>query len=91
MADEIGNCVREEEAVGEKAEYKIRHHEHIIYVDEVWNNTCQKDAGMKCGQKFLAARGTWPRKGCSTSDVHWKTLGFTATTAEPIICAIIFA
>ena len=89
--NEIGNCVQKEQAGGEKVEYKIRHHDHIIYIDEVGNNTCQKDDGMKGGQKYLAARGTWSRKGCSTSDAHWTTLGFTAATGEPVLCAIIFA
>ena len=60
--NEIGNCVRKEDAVGEKVEYKITFHDHIIYVDVVGNNTCQKDDRMKGGQKYLAARGTRPEK-----------------------------
>ncbi len=88
--NEIVNCVRKEEAVGEKVEYKVRHHDHIIYEDEVGNNIFQKDNGMEVGQRYLAASGTWPRKGCSSSNAHWTTLGFTATTGEPVLCAIIF-
>jgi len=72
-------------------EYKITHADHILYVDEVGNNTCQKEDGSKGGQKFLVGRGTEPRNACSTSDAHWTTLGFTAGNGEPVLCAIIFA
>ena len=81
----------EEEAVGEKVEYEITHADHILYVDEVGNNTCQKEDGSKGGQKFLVERGTEPRNACSTSDAHWTTLGFTAGNGQPVLCAIIFA
>ena len=85
------NGVIMEQTLGEKVEYKIRHHDHIIYVGEVGNNTCQKDDGMKDDQKYFVARGTQSRKGCLTSDVHWTNLGFIAVTGEPILCVIIFA
>ena len=76
---------------GEKVEYAITHPNHIIYVDEVGNNTCQRDDGSKGGQKFLGARGSQARKGCSISDAHWTTLGFTSSDDKPVMCAIIFA
>ena len=77
--------------MGKKVEWEISHPNHIIYVDEVCNNICQKDDGSKGGQKFLAARGSHPRKKCSMSDAHWITLGFTASNDKTVICAIIFA
>jgi len=78
-------------AVGEKVEYKITHPDHILFVDEVGNNTCQKDDGHKGGQKFLVERSSQPRTACSTSDAHWTTLGFTSGNGKPVLCAIIFA
>ena len=80
-----------EEAVGEMIEYELTHPDHVLYVDEVGNNTCQKDDGSKGGQKMLVGRGTEARTGCSTSDAHWTTLGFTAGNGEPVLCVIIFA
>ena len=80
-----------EDAVGEKVEYQLTHPDHILYVDEVGNNTCQKEDGGKGGQKMLIGRGTEARTACSTSDAHWTTLGFTAGNGEPVLCVIIFA
>ena len=56
--------------MGEKVEYEITHSDHILYVYEVRNNTCQKEDGSKDGQKFLVGRGTEPRNACSTSEAH---------------------
>ena len=80
-----------EEAVGEKVEYELTHPDYILYVDEVGNNTCQKEDGSKGGQKMLVERGSEARTACSTSDAHWTTLGFTAVNGEPVLCVIIFA
>ena len=82
-----GEC----EAPGEKVEYRIVHPNYILHVDEVGNNICQPNNGHKDGQKFLVERGFQPRTSCSTSEVHWTTLGFTSGTGEPVLCAIIFA
>ena len=80
-----------EQAVGEKVEYQVTHPDYILYVDEVGNNTWQKEDGSKGGQKMLVGRGTEARTACSTSDAHWTTLGFTAGNGEPVLCVIIFA
>ena len=80
-----------EEAVGEKIENELTHPDYILNVDEVGNNTCQKEDGSKGGQKMLVGRGTEARTACSTSDAHWITLGFTAGNSEPVLCVIIFA
>jgi hypothetical protein len=77
--NEFGEPVRSKsEAVGEKVEYTITHSGHILYVDEVGNNTNQRDDGHKGGQKYVLARGSHRRTGCSTSDAHWTTIGFVA-------------
>ena len=60
-------------------------------MDEVGNNTCQKEDGGKGGQKMLVSRGTEARTACYTSDAHWATMGFTAGNGEPVLCVIIFA
>ena len=86
-----GEKVSIKDAVGEKVEYEITHPDHILYVDEVGNNTNQRDDGSKGGQKFLGARGSQARKACSISDAHWTTLGFTSSDGKPVMCAIIFA
>ena len=80
-----------EDAVGEKVEYQLSQPDHILYVDEVGNNTCQKEDGGKCGQKKLVGKGTEASTACSTSDAHWTTLRFTAGNGEPVVCFIIFA
>lgn len=81
----------EAEAVGRKVEYEVTHPDHMLYVDEVGNNTCQKEDGNKGGGKYLTERCQEPRNACSTSDAHWTCLGFTAGTGEPVLCVIIFA
>ena len=81
----------ESEATGEKVEYRILHPDYILHVDEVGNNTCQRDDGHKGGQKYLVERDSQPRTSCSTSEAHWTTLGFTSGTGEPVLCGIIFA
>ena len=43
------------------------------------------------GQKYLVKRGCQPRRGSSTSDVHWSTMGFTSGSGKPVMCAIIIA
>ena len=86
-----GERVSEQDDVGEKVEYEITPPDHILYMDEVGNNTCQRDDGSKGGQNFLGARGSQARNGCSISDAHWKTLGFTSSDGKPVMCAIIFA
>ena len=62
------NC--ESDSVGEKVVYKIKHADYILHVDEVGNNTCQKEDGHKGDQKFLVQRGSQPRTTCSTSEAH---------------------
>ena len=89
--NEKGEHVSKEMTVREKGEYKVTHPDHILYVDEVGNNTRQKDDGNKGGEKYLALRGTQSRKACSISDAHWTTLGFTAGNGQPVLCAIILA
>ena len=87
----LGEKVGEENAVGEMVEYKVTYPEYILFADEVGNNTCQKDDGHVGGQKFLVKRGSQPRQGSSTSDVHWTTMGFTSGSGKPVMCAIIIA
>ena len=53
-----GERVSKEMSVGEKVEYKVTYPDHILYVDEVGNNTCQKEDGNKGCEKYLALRGT---------------------------------
>ena len=59
--NEKGEKVSESQAVGEKVEYVLIHPNHILYVDEAGNNTCQKDDGSKGGQKLLVGRGSEAR------------------------------
>ena len=88
--NEIGEHVSKEKSVGEKVEYEITHPEHILYVDKVGNNTCQKDDGNKGGEEYLDQRGSQSQKACSISDVHWTALRFTAGNGQPVLCVIIF-
>ena len=62
-----------------------------MYVDEVENNTNQREESHNGGQKYLVASGSQLRSGCSTSDVNWTTLRFSAGTGEPVLCAVLFA
>ena len=52
--------------------------------------SAKKDSA-KGGQKLLVGRGCDARNTCSTSEVHWTTLGFNAGNSKPVLCKIVFA
>ena len=83
-------CLSEEEAFGEKVDTVVTHPDFLLFVDEVSNNTNQKNDGPKGGEKVLCERSLTPRQKCSTTDAHYTVLGFTAGTGEPVMCVIIF-
>ena len=51
----------EREAVEQKVEYEVAHPDHVMYMDKVSNNTCQKEDENKGGGKYLTERTQEPR------------------------------
>jgi hypothetical protein len=89
--DAEGNIVdSEDEAFGLQVDTVLKHPDHVFTVDEVGNNTNQKNDGHIGGGRFLCERGTTPKQICSTKDAHFTVLGFTSANGQPVMCVIIF-
>ena len=43
------------------------------------------------GRNFVLGAAARPQQKCAQKDAHFTVLGFTASTGEPLMCAIIFA
>ena len=91
-----GQKCEEKDAHGLKVHHQLTHPEYVVHVDEVGNNTNQKDNGLVGGEKRLSNDRDSKQTGgakvaCSTKDARWTTLGFTSGTGQPIMCGIIFA
>jgi hypothetical protein len=90
--DKNGEVVEtEEQAFGCKSQYELIHLGHLIFVDEVGNNTSQAKDGQVGGQTYLCSKDGQPQQQASTKDAHFTVLGFTAANGDPLLCAIIFA
>lgn len=90
LMDEHGSIVEsEKEAFGLPVKHRVIRPDHILFVDEVGSNTNQKNDGNNGGEKCLVARGTKAKQKAATGDTHFTVLGFTASTGEPVMCAIL--
>ena len=58
-------------------------------MDEVGSNTSATKDGNIGGEKFLCERFARPQINAATKDAHFKVLGFTAATGDPVMCAVI--
>jgi hypothetical protein len=78
-----------EEAFGRQTPYYITHPEYLVFIDEVGDNTSQKNDGNAGGEKFIVDKDKHAIKKSSYQDSHFTVLGFTLATGEPLCCAII--
>jgi hypothetical protein len=81
----------EEEACGRKTKYFITRPDYIIFVDEVGDNTSQRNDGNVGGEKFLVDKNKRAVKRSSYADSHFTVLGFTLATGEPLCCAVLYS
>jgi hypothetical protein len=92
MLDNEGNEVtKKEDMYGRPTKYNLTHPDKLIFVDEVGNNTSQANDGNKTGTKYVTRKGWRAHQQNSFTDCHYTTLGFTAATGEPVMCAVIIA
>jgi hypothetical protein len=91
--DRKGNTVLEHNPTryDRKTKFKLTHPERVIFVDEVGENTSQKQDGHIGGRKLIVSRGTRSQEWSSYSVCHFTVLGFTAASGEPAMCAVIVA
>jgi hypothetical protein len=92
MLDKEGDIVMDKEHMyGRPTKYNLTHSEKLIFADEVVDNTSQANDGSKTGTKYVTGSGRRAQQKNSFTDCHYITLGFTAATGEPIMCAVIIA
>jgi hypothetical protein len=90
--NEHGEIVEKaEDAFGCKSQYELIHPDWVLFVDECGANTSQTKDGQVGGQKYLCSAHRRPQNRAATKDAHFTVLGFTATSGEPVMCALIFA
>jgi len=63
----------------------------VFFVDEVGDNTSQKDDGNVGGQKFVAENNAHALICSSYADSHFTILEFTKACGDAICCVIILA
>jgi hypothetical protein len=80
----------EAEAFGSIVEFVLDYPYWFLFVDEVGNNTNQKDNGNRKQRKVIVEKGTVGKETCSTTDHRFTMMGFTASTGEPVMCVVIF-
>jgi hypothetical protein len=92
MLDKEGNEVtNKEDMYGHPTKYNLTHPEKLIFVDEVGDNNSQANDGNKRGTTYITGKGWRAQQKNSFTDCHYTTIGFTATTGEPVMCAVIIA
>ena len=70
-------------------ENELTHVEYLLFVDEVGNNTNQKDD--KTGnKKFVGQKGHGVQQSCDTDVNRFTVLVWTAYTGEVAMVAVIF-
>ena len=80
-----------EEAFGRQTQYYITHPDYLVFVDEVGDNTSQRNDGNAGGEKFIVDKDKRAVKKSSYQDSHFTVLGFTLATGEPLCCAIVYS
>ena len=78
-----------DKAVGRKMKYLLTHPKLVFFVDEVGDNTLQKDDGNVGGQKILVENNQQALICSSYSDSHFMVLGFKNAWSEAVCCIII--
>ncbi len=90
--DKDGVAVEEEHlAFGRKTKYQMIRPNYLVFVDEVGDNTSQKDDGNIAGTKYVVGRKNRALMRAAHNDCHFTTLGFSLADGRPILCVIIVA
>jgi len=90
--DKDGVVVEEEHlAFGRKTKYQMICPNYLVFVDEVGDNTSQKDDGNIAGTKYVVGRKSRALMRAAHNDCHFTTLGFSLADGRPILCVIIVA
>jgi hypothetical protein len=61
----------------------------LMYVDKVGDNTSQSNDDNQNGTKYATGKGMRPQRQNTFTDYHFKTLGSTTATGDPIVCMVI--
>jgi hypothetical protein len=69
--------------------HKLTRPEKVLFVDEVGENTSQKQDGHIGGWKLVVVHGTRSQERNCYNDAYVTVLGFTATSGEPVMCVAI--
>ena len=78
-------------AVRQKTWYILTRPKMVFFVDEVGDNTSQKDDGNVGGQKFVVENNACALICSSYADSNFTILGFTNACRDAVCCAIILA
>jgi hypothetical protein len=90
--DKDGVVVEEEHlAFGRKTKYVMTRPNYLVFVDEVGDNTSQKDDGNIAGTKYVVGRKNRALMRAAHNDCHFTTLGFSLADGRPLLCVIIIA
>jgi hypothetical protein len=90
--DKYGVVVEEEHlAFGRKTKYQMIQPNYLVFVDEVGDNTSQKDDGNIAGTKYIVGRKNRALMRAAQNDYHFTMLGFSLANGRPILCVIIVA
>ena len=81
----------EENCAGQQSSYKLTCPDLVLFMDEVGDNTSQKNNRNVGGQKLLMDPKHQALMQSVFPDCHFTVLRFTATSGKPICCAIILA
>lgn len=78
-------------AVGRASKYKMINPDYLMFMDETGTNTNTANDGEVGGQVHVSSteEKNKPKKAGSRKDCRWTTMGFTASSALPILCVII--
>jgi hypothetical protein len=88
--DVNGNEVDSETQIfGLPTKYQMVIPGNLIMVDECGSNTNMKKDSRQGGKRGIAEINQPAYIDASTSDFHYTVMGFTASTGEPVMCAII--
>ncbi len=63
----------------------------MLFVDECGANTSQTKDGQVGGRSCFCSVNSRRQQRAATKDAHFTALRFTASSGEPIMCAIKFA
>jgi hypothetical protein len=92
MLDKGGNTVTDEaNTYGRPAKFNIVKPKKLLFVDEVGDNTSQANDGNKTRKKYITGKGCRAHQQNSFINCHCITLVFTATSGDPVTCAIVVA